>query len=166
MRRDAANPGEYLAGLEGWQSAKVECLRRLVLASAPRVAETVRSGILYYDDGAISSRSPPRSGTCRSTCSHRGSCRPTTGGSRAANETSDRSSPRWVWMWTRVGSRDRSIRVGRASQPLPQLRPAAVLPAGLPVLEMYHETTIDVANSLNHTDIYLPVVPSLPIRAA
>lgn len=41
-----------------------------------------------------------------------------------------------------------------------------VLPAGLPILEMYHETTIDVAHSLNHTDIYLPVVPSLPLRTA
>lgn len=51
MRRDADNPEEYLAGLEGWRRAKVECLRRLVLASAPRVTETVRSGILYYDDG-------------------------------------------------------------------------------------------------------------------
>lgn len=35
-----------------------------------------------------------------------------------------------------------------------------VLPAGLPVVEMYHETTIDVASRLNHTDIYHPVVPS------
>lgn len=30
--------------------------------------------------------------------------------------------------------------------------------AGLPTIEMYHETTINVDRSLNHTDIYLPVV--------
>lgn len=51
MRRHAANPAEYLAGLEGWQLAKVEQLRRLILDSAPQEVEAVRGGILYYDDG-------------------------------------------------------------------------------------------------------------------
>ncbi len=50
MRREGATPAEYLAGLDGWQLDKVERLRRLVLESAPQVNETVRSGILYYDD--------------------------------------------------------------------------------------------------------------------
>ncbi len=32
--------------------------------------------------------------------------------------------------------------------------------AGLPAIEIYHETTINVESSLNHTDIYLPVRPT------
>ena len=37
-------------------------------------------------------------------------------------------------------------------------RMKGVRPAGLPAIEMYHETKINVAFSLNHTDIYLPVI--------
>lgn len=37
-------------------------------------------------------------------------------------------------------------------------RMKGVRPAGLPAIEMYHETKINVDFSLNHTDIYLPVI--------
>ena len=36
--------------------------------------------------------------------------------------------------------------------------------AGLPAIETYHETTINVDSSFNHTDIYLPVMPALERR--
>lgn len=50
MRREGSTPTEYLAGLDGWQLDKVETLRHLIQESAPKVKETVRGGILYYED--------------------------------------------------------------------------------------------------------------------
>lgn len=50
MRRKGSTPAEYLAGLEGWQLDKVKELRRLVTEAAPGAEETVRSGLLYYED--------------------------------------------------------------------------------------------------------------------
>ncbi len=50
MRREGSTPIEYIAGLEGWQLEKVEALRCLIQESAPKAKETVRGGILYYED--------------------------------------------------------------------------------------------------------------------
>lgn len=50
MRREGSTPEQLLAGLSGWHHEKVARLRELVRTAAPELEETVRSGILYYED--------------------------------------------------------------------------------------------------------------------